>query len=265
MTVPGPHLVSLAAEGDSSHPPLLFVHGICHGAWCWREHYLPFFSGQGFDTHALDLRGHGSSDRGELAGASLEDYAGDVIAAASRLPRPPVVVGHSMGGAVTQVVMRQAPELVAGAVLLASMPPTRATPGELLRMQRWLWGSVALQKLLKGKPLSAAEVCRLPFFGGRISRADAGRYGGLLHTESQRAIRDLMSLALPAGPPPVPVLVLGSRQDRIFGAAALRRTAAHLGVESVVLDSGCHDLMLDPAWDESASVILSWLKGLRLP
>lgn len=262
MTVADQHVVSLAAESDSSYPPLLLVHGICHGAWCWGEHYMPFFAGHGFDTHALDLRGHGTRDRGDLAGATLEDYASDVIAAAWRLPRPPVVVGHSMGGAITQIVLRRAPELVAGAVLLASMPPTRATPGEMLRMQRWLWGSVALQKLLKGKPLSAAEVCRLPFFGARISRADAERYGGLLHTESQSTIRELMSLALPAGPPPVPVLVLGSRQDRIFGAGAVRRTASHLGVESMVLDSGCHDLMLDPAWEESASCILSWVKGL---
>jgi hypothetical protein len=26
---------------NSNLPPLLFVHGACHGAWCWKEHYLP--------------------------------------------------------------------------------------------------------------------------------------------------------------------------------------------------------------------------------
>lgn len=240
-------------------PPLLFVHGICHGAWCWEENYTPFFGQHGFETHALDLRGHGGRGRDGLDTATLEDYAADVIAAASALPRPPVVVGHSMGGAVTQIVLRNAPEAIAGAVLLASMPPSRATLFEMLRMQRSPRGGIALQKLVKGKQLSAAEVRRLPFFAGRISPAAAERYRSLLQAESQSAIAGLMKLALPGPAPGPPVLVLGSRQDRIFGAATVRRTAAHFGVEPVVLDTGCHDLMLDPGWEESARLILSWL------
>ena len=241
-------------------PPLLFVHGICHGAWCWEENYTPFFSGHGFETHALDLRGHGAHGLGGLDQASLEDYAADVIAAASVLSTPPVVIGHSMGGAITQLVLRDAPQVLAGAVLLASMPPSRPAALEMLRIQRSALGGLALQKLLKGKQLSVSEVRRLPFFGGRISSADAERYGTLLQAESQSAIRGLLKLALPPTTGGVPVLVLGSRQDRIFGASTVRRTAAHFGVEPVVLDTGCHDLMLDPEWEESALRILAWLK-----
>jgi pimeloyl-ACP methyl ester carboxylesterase len=241
-------------------PPLLFVHGICHGAWCWEEQYTPFFSGHGFDTHALDLRGHGVHGLGGLNQATLEDYAADVVVAASALPRPPVIIGHSMGGAITQLVLRDRPDVLAGAVLLASMPPTRPTAREMLRIQRSFLGGVALQKLLKGKQLSISEVRRLPFFGGRISPGDAERYGSLLQAESQSAIRGLLKLSLPRSRPDVPVLVIGSRRDRIFGAATIRRTAAHFGVEPVVLGTGCHDLMLDPEWEGSALRILAWLK-----
>ncbi len=35
--------------------PLLFVHG----AWCWAEHFLPYFSAKGYECHALSLWGHG--------------------------------------------------------------------------------------------------------------------------------------------------------------------------------------------------------------
>ena len=241
-------------------PPLLFVHGICHGAWCWEEHYTSFFSGHGFDTRALDLRGHGARGLAGLDEATLEDYAADVVAAASALPSPPIVVGHSMGGAVTQLVLRDRPDVLAGAVLLASMPPTRPTAREMLRIQRSFVGGLALQRLVKGKRLSVSEVRRLPFFGGRIGLVEAERYGTLLQAESQSAIRGLLKLALPRPVTEVPVLVLGSRQDRIFGAATVRRTAAHFGVEPVVLDAGCHDLMLDPSWEESALRILAWLK-----
>jgi pimeloyl-ACP methyl ester carboxylesterase len=236
------------------------VHGICHGAWCWQEHYTPYFSGHGFETHALDLRGHGADARDGLEQLTLEDYAADVIKAAAALTSPPVVIGHSMGGAITQLVLRDRPDVLSGAVLLASMPPSRPTALEMLRLQRSPLGGLALQKLVKGKPLSPSEVQRLPFFGGRITRAEAERYGPLLQAESQSAIRGLLKLSLPRTTADIPVLVIGSRQDRIFGAATVRRSAAHFGVEPVVLDTGCHDLMLDPGWEESALLILAWLK-----
>lgn len=42
---------------QSKIPPLVFVHGSFHAAWCWAEHWLPFFSQSGFDCYALSLLG----------------------------------------------------------------------------------------------------------------------------------------------------------------------------------------------------------------
>jgi pimeloyl-ACP methyl ester carboxylesterase len=42
-------------ERNSENPPLVFVHGSYHAAWCWAEHWLPFFSGCGFDCYAISL------------------------------------------------------------------------------------------------------------------------------------------------------------------------------------------------------------------
>lgn len=36
-------------------PPLVFVHGSYHAAWCWAEHWFPFFSQSGYDCYALSL------------------------------------------------------------------------------------------------------------------------------------------------------------------------------------------------------------------
>lgn len=44
-------------EGITGDPPLVFVHGSYHAAWCWAEHWLPFFSSRGFDCYALSLLG----------------------------------------------------------------------------------------------------------------------------------------------------------------------------------------------------------------
>lgn len=35
-----------AAAATNKKPPLVFVHGSFHSAWCWAEHFLPFFAAQ---------------------------------------------------------------------------------------------------------------------------------------------------------------------------------------------------------------------------
>ena len=53
--------------------PLLFVHGMWHGAWCWDEFFLPYFAAPGCDAAALSLRGHTSS-QGKIRESSIADY-----------------------------------------------------------------------------------------------------------------------------------------------------------------------------------------------
>ncbi len=74
------------------------------GAWCWEEHFLDWFAARGYPgARSPSLRGHGESEgRDSLDGYSLDDYAEDVAQAAADLPRPPVLIGHSMGALVVQ-------------------------------------------------------------------------------------------------------------------------------------------------------------------
>jgi hypothetical protein len=37
-------------------PALLFLHGSFHGAWCWAEHFLPYFCEMGYPAIALNWR-----------------------------------------------------------------------------------------------------------------------------------------------------------------------------------------------------------------
>ena len=51
-------IISTMANPRASRgkPPLLFIHGSLHAAWCWVENYLPHFSGLGYDSVAISLR-----------------------------------------------------------------------------------------------------------------------------------------------------------------------------------------------------------------
>jgi len=35
--------------GAAKATPLLFVHSTWHDAWCWVEHFLPYFAARGYD------------------------------------------------------------------------------------------------------------------------------------------------------------------------------------------------------------------------
>jgi pimeloyl-ACP methyl ester carboxylesterase len=53
-----------APASPSQRPPLCFVHGSYHAAWCWAEHFLPYFAARGYDAYALSLRGQARTRRG---------------------------------------------------------------------------------------------------------------------------------------------------------------------------------------------------------
>src|ERR1044072_1456866 len=123
--------------------PLLFVHGTGHAAWCWDENFLPYFAEKGFSSHAVSLRGHGTSAGRELLKwASVSDYVADVFQAASALPLRPVVVGHSLGGLVVQKYLERH-EAPAG-ILVAPSPS-----------EGMFWSGLKLQML---NPLLMAKV-----------------------------------------------------------------------------------------------------------
>jgi pimeloyl-ACP methyl ester carboxylesterase len=81
--------------------PLLFIHGMWHGAWCWDEFFLPFFAEHGYRAAALSLRGHAGSE-GHIRGSTIADYVADVEQVARTFETHPVLIGHSMGGFITQ-------------------------------------------------------------------------------------------------------------------------------------------------------------------
>src|ERR1700721_1001285 len=108
---------------ESHRVPLLFVHGAWHGAWCWDEHFLGYFSERGFSAHAVSLRGHGESEGKEgLRSVRLSDFVEDLKQTVDSLPATPILIGHSMGGFVVQKYLERS--RVPLAVLLASVPPT---------------------------------------------------------------------------------------------------------------------------------------------
>jgi len=256
----------------SSHPgagakrhPLLFVHGMWHGAWCYAEHFMPFFTERGYRSYALSLRGHGGSERpGDWPSPPLKDYVADLAEAAARLDEKPILVGHSMGGLVVQKYLEA--HTAAAAVLLASLPPAGILGASLrtfrlapLRVLRSVL-TADLSPLIGDRRLS-----RRLFFSAELPEETLNSYCSRLSTESFRAYLDLLFPKVRrAGAPACPVLVLGAAEDAFISRAQVDATARHYGADKIMLPNVAHDIMLDPRWEQGAAAIAAWLSARGL-
>lgn len=105
-------------EWQGIGPKVLFLHpSTGYGRmWEWTVEAL----GDGFHAFAPDQRGHGATGRPD-GDYSAETYADDAAAfmAAVGIDRA-IVVGHSLGGRVAQVLAARYPDRVAALVLVAS-------------------------------------------------------------------------------------------------------------------------------------------------
>jgi pimeloyl-ACP methyl ester carboxylesterase len=251
-----------ARGGGDGRPPLLFVHGVFHGAWCWQEHFLDFFADRGWNAYAVTLRGHRAGDDARaLRGSLIRDYVDDVQVVAEMLPAPPILVGHSMGGYIVQkyIGLRRTP----AAVLLAPMPATGRFRTRMLRRNALLTVAGFARgrlKIIVGTP----RRCRAAFFSGGTPDHLVARYTDMLTDESTAAAVDLLVGRRPRVPPvaDLPVLVMGASEDGIFSVGQVHATAARYRTEPVIVAGTGHDMMLEATWRSTAEHIDDWLTGV---
>jgi len=235
--------------GPSDRPPLLFVHGLQHGAWCWAESWLPRAAAAGWSAHALSLRAHGGSGgRDRRRRTRLSDYEHDVLQEAVRLPRPPVVVAHSLGCIVASRVAARYP--FAAVVLLTPVGVDHAVD---LLGRTVLRAPQHVARMSVGLPVHLSEV---DLFAG-LPPASASELVSRLDPEPP-----LVQLQLLVRRPPrpavqnPPVLVYGAQRDVLVPASGVERTARFYGTHARWLPDIGHDVMLDAGNEAALDTVL---------
>lgn len=240
------------ADGSDDRPPLLFVHGMNHAAWCWQEHWMPAAAERGWSSAAVSLRGHGgSSGHEQLRRWKYRDYEHDVMQAIIELPRPPVLVGHSMGA---QVVRRVLERYVPAATVLLCPPGGRAGVGVAARFARRR--PVAFARALAAQPivLNADDL-----FGPEMDPAAALAYEARMTREAPLAVYETMLRPQPRASR-TGVLVLGGSEDALVSVSNLVSTARAYDTRPHVFRGMGHDLMLEPRWRQPLDLMLAWLE-----
>ncbi|MBN1243499.1 MAG: alpha/beta hydrolase [Spirochaetales bacterium] len=238
--------------------PVLFLHGNTGSSLWWRDSMeLP-----GCRTVALDLPNFGRS--GPVPGfapenARLETYA-DYLAAfieAMKLDRP-VLVGHSLGGAVAQALVAKRPELARALVLVDSAAPSGlVTPAErhpAIEMMRA--NPAVLSMALKAVVPAMTDEA---WFAALVEDAKlmaAPAWIGNAEALSRFDLRGKLSGYAN------PVLVVWGRKDLIVTEAMARETVAAFPNASLeILEGVGHSVMAeDPAlWKR---ILLRFLENL---
>jgi len=259
-------IISRFPAQPSDKPPLLFVHGSFISAWCWEVHFLPFFAHHGYPCYALSLRGHGGSYGHErLHWHGLDDYVDDLERAVQGLDRPPVLIGHSMGGLIVQKYLQRAVAqdiTLPGVVLLASVPPQGLMPMMWwVSMTRpWLLAEIAWVQAGLAQFSNHRQVCTA-LFSDTLPESLARHYLVRTQAESQRALLEMSGLnfapRLDAATPPL--LVLGAECDALVPTFAVEATAQALGTTAELVPEMAHIMMLEPEWEQVARRVLGWL------
>ena len=135
--------IAYRAWGKPGHPSVVLVHGGAANA-AWWDHVAPFLAAE-HRVVAIDLSGHGSSDRRD--DYSLDTWSEEALAVARHeSDSRPIVIGHSMGGfvaltaahhhgaemrgvaAIDSPVREMSPETRAWLAKNSSLPPHKIRP-----------------------------------------------------------------------------------------------------------------------------------------
>jgi pimeloyl-ACP methyl ester carboxylesterase len=257
LQVNGLHVVHAPVpKAPAGRPPLLLVHGLGHGAWCW-ELWQGRLPALGWESYALSLRGHPDSFNVEretfLKRTRIADYADDVATVAAHIGRPSVLVGHSMGGITAQVYAAR--HLAAGGALPALVLIAPAGPGHFGPLRP---GPVPTD-VPYGMPRDVVAKRYFHTATGEVLERALDR----ICPESPSVVNEFglaPGIQVPRDALTCPLLVVTGEYD----ATPVPREgelARYYGGESLHDAENGHDLMLEAGWEPLLLRILRWVEA----
>ena len=256
----GLYIESWLPERRSRRKPIYLLHGELGGSWLWHR-FLGFFAPRGWEGHALNLRGHYWSETADFAELDFSTYLDDVIAGAATMSRPPIVIGHGLGGLLALRLAQARP--VSALILLSPALPAELLeppPSHMVRLlpsqyRRELLGWDGAPDLLQRQnpDLTMADVMRVQHMMGMESGS------------ARREMLEGVSVSLDKLPP-VPRLVIGAGLDRFFPESDSERLADWLGADYQPYGAHSHYGLVtgEDSYEQIAEAIRAFLESHRL-
>ncbi len=275
-TVTAREAAEVAAANASGRQPIVFVHGLWLLQDSW-DGWKAYVEERGYAALAVDWPGdeptydaaHAHPDT--LAGTSVPDVADHVQEVIEGLDRKPVVIGHSFGGLLAQIIAGRG--LAAGTVAIDPAPSQGVLPLP--------FSALKASFPVLGNPLNRGRTVTLSFeefrygFANAVSEQEARELYRTFHTPApgrplfQAATANLnpwaKTKAAKTNADRGPLLVITGEKDHIVpfalanAAYKKQRRNQHHPTEIVEIPGVGHSLVIDSHWREVADASLAFL------
>ncbi len=243
---------------------ILIIYGMWGGPWI-HDNLRSFFEKKGYDVVIPWLRYHdvdpGADPDPRLGSLSLLDYADDYQKVIEEMDSPPMILGHSMGGLIAQILAQRG--LGKHIILL-----TPAAPAGIFQITPWAFRSF-LPTVLRRSPFTTPST---------VSYANARRSLMQLLTEEQvkknhiRMVPESGRVALEMSFPQfdrrkatnidesrisVPMTIISAGKDRITPASVVRRIYNKYQRTATYREfpDNAHWIPGEPGWERMAEYI----------
>jgi pimeloyl-ACP methyl ester carboxylesterase len=247
---------------------IVMIHGMWGGSWYW-ENYRKYFEGKGYRCITPTLRFHDMDPKGvpdpKLGTTSLVDYADDLEKVIRGLDSKPVIMGHSMGGLISQMLGSRG--LARALVLLTPASPAGIN-ALTVSVVRSFWSVLmgygfwkkprrqtfneAVYSMLKLLPPDEQKTVygRFVYESGR-----AASEIGFWYLDPKKASR------VDEKKVDCPVLVIAGSQDKITPASVVKNVARKYGAQATYKEfpDHAHWVVGEPGWQEVAGFAAGWL------
>jgi pimeloyl-ACP methyl ester carboxylesterase len=247
---------------------IVMIHGMWSGGWCW-DQYKEFFEHKGYRCISPTLRFHdvppNAPPNPQLGTVSLLDYAADIEKQIRKLDDIPILMGHSMGGLLAQIISSRG--LAKAAIFLTPASPAgiiALNPSVIKSFWSVLtkWGfwkkpmrqtsDEAVYAMLHLMPPKEQKkiLNRMVYESGRA----ASEIGFWLFDPKKASKVDASKVACP-------VLVIAGTEDRTTPVAVVRKVARKYRHVCTYKEfpRHAHWIFGEQNWKEIAQYVADWL------
>jgi pimeloyl-ACP methyl ester carboxylesterase len=249
---------------------VLFITGNFVSNTGWND-WETYFESRGYqtlapawpykDAPAAELRRrHPDHNIAAMRLDTLVDYFGNIIKA---MPEQPILIGHSMGGLVTQLLLQRG--FGEAGVAIHSVPPQGVVTFKL-SFFRATWGPLGLFTSVKKTFMMSFKQWQFAFTNGMLLAAQKDAYEKYAIPESKLISRDGLTKAakIDFNRAHAPLLFLAGSTDNIMPASLNYSNYKKYSKSNFITDykefpGRNHFVLGQPTWKEDADYILNWL------
>lgn len=244
------------------------IHGMWGGGWHW-DKFRRYFEDKGYRCIAPYLRHHDIAPDDPpppgLGGTRLLDYAQDLEIEIKQLDEKPIIMGHSMGGLLAQILASR--DLAKAAVLITPASPAGvvAITWSVLKTFRevlFRWGfwkkphKISYEKAVYGMMGRLPEEERHDIYNRSVWES------GRAATEIGFWFAGVKGAQVDSSKLTCPLLVISASEDNITPAKVVKKVAEKYKPPVTYMDfeGHAHWVIREPGWEKAAGYIDRWLE-----